>query len=63
MAQRSGQHRQRARNRSRLSRRLLLPLPGRLLAGESGVKEINRFDASDFPTRFAAQIRDFDDEG
>ncbi|WIA10553.1 hypothetical protein OEZ85_010740 [Tetradesmus obliquus] len=35
----------------------------RLLAGESGVQAINRFDASEFPTRFAAQIKNFDDEG
>jgi 3-oxoacyl-(acyl-carrier-protein) synthase len=35
----------------------------RLLAGESGVQAIDRFDASDFPTRFAAQIKNFDDEG
>uniref|UniRef100_A0A383WN81 3-oxoacyl-[acyl-carrier-protein] synthase n=1 Tax=Tetradesmus obliquus TaxID=3088 RepID=A0A383WN81_TETOB len=35
----------------------------RLLAGESGVQAIDRFDASEFPTRFAAQIKNFDDEG
>lgn len=35
----------------------------RLLAGVSGVDEIKRFDASEYPTRFAAQIKDFDDEG
>lgn len=34
----------------------------RLLNGESGVGLIDRFDASEFPTRFAAQIRNFDDE-
>lgn len=34
-----------------------------LLAGKSGVEEISRFDASEFPTRFAAQIKDFDPEG
>jgi 3-oxoacyl-(acyl-carrier-protein) synthase len=34
-----------------------------LLAGKSGVREIERFDASAFPTRFAAQIKDFDSEG
>lgn len=34
-----------------------------LLAGKSGVGEIERFDASKFPTRFAAQIKDFDSEG
>lgn len=32
----------------------------RLLAGESAVREITRFDASTFPTTFAAQITDFD---
>jgi 3-oxoacyl-(acyl-carrier-protein) synthase len=43
---------------------LLLPvLLCRLLAGESGVQAIDRFDASEFPTRFAAQIKNFDDEG
>lgn len=31
-----------------------------LLAGVSGVDYISRFDASDFPTKFAAQIKDFD---
>ncbi|TVU14294.1 hypothetical protein EJB05_37755 [Eragrostis curvula] len=35
----------------------------RLLAGESGVGPIDRFDASSFPTRFAAQIRGFTSEG
>ena len=35
----------------------------KLLAGESGVAPIDRFDTSDFPTKFAAQIRDFDSEG
>jgi 3-oxoacyl-[acyl-carrier-protein] synthase II len=35
----------------------------RLLEGVSGVQLIDRFDASDFPTRFAAQIKNFDDEG
>ena len=35
----------------------------RLLAGESGVGAIDRFDASGFPTRFAAQIRGFSSEG
>ncbi|KAG2427592.1 hypothetical protein HXX76_012246 [Chlamydomonas incerta] len=34
----------------------------KLLNGESGVGLIDRFDASEFPTRFAAQIRNFDDE-
>ncbi|GFR48682.1 hypothetical protein Agub_g10637 [Astrephomene gubernaculifera] len=35
----------------------------KLLDGVSGVKTIDRFDASEFPTRFAAQIQNFDDEG
>ena len=35
----------------------------RLLEGQSGVAEIDRFDPSAFPTRFAAQIRNFDIEG
>eukprot|EP00877_Chromochloris_zofingiensis_P012164 jgi/Chrzof1/7200/Cz02g14160.t1_KAS1[v5.2] len=35
----------------------------KLLDGVSGVSHIDRFDASDFPTRFAAQIKNFDDEG
>jgi len=34
-----------------------------LLEGKSGVGLIDRFDASEWPTKFAAQIRDFDDEG
>lgn len=34
-----------------------------LLAGKSGVGSIDRFDASEFPTTFAAQIRNFDNEG
>ena len=34
-----------------------------LLEGKSGVGLIDRFDASEFPTRFAAQIKNFDDEG
>ncbi len=38
-------------------------LARRLLDGVSGVGHIDRFDASDFPTRFAAQIKNFDDEG
>jgi 3-oxoacyl-[acyl-carrier-protein] synthase II len=29
----------------------------------SGVAQIDRFDASEYPTRFAAQIKNFDDEG
>ncbi|KAK2976475.1 hypothetical protein RJ640_020516 [Escallonia rubra] len=35
----------------------------RLLAGESGVGLIDRFDASKFPTRFGGQIRGFDSQG
>jgi 3-oxoacyl-[acyl-carrier-protein] synthase II len=35
----------------------------RLLAGESGVGPIDRFDAGSFPTRFAGQIRGFTSEG
>uniref|UniRef100_A0ACD5UAM3 Uncharacterized protein n=1 Tax=Avena sativa TaxID=4498 RepID=A0ACD5UAM3_AVESA len=35
----------------------------RLLAGESGVGPIDRFDAGNFPTRFAGQIRGFSSEG
>ncbi|KAL6657450.1 hypothetical protein ACP70R_005230 [Stipagrostis hirtigluma subsp. patula] len=35
----------------------------RLLAGESGAGPIDRFDASGFATRFAAQIRGFSDVG
>eukprot|EP00793_Prasinoderma_coloniale_P000019 PRCOL_00005527-RA len=34
-----------------------------LLEGRSGVKEISRFDASEFPTKFAAQIEGFTSEG
>ncbi|KAK9821407.1 hypothetical protein WJX74_010378 [Apatococcus lobatus] len=33
-----------------------------LLAGQSGVVPITKFDASDFPTNFAAQIEKFDHE-
>lgn len=35
----------------------------RLLAGTSGMKQIDRFDTEGFPTTFAAQITDFDCEG
>jgi len=34
-----------------------------LLAGKSGVGMIDRFDASEFPTKFAAQIRNFSADG
>ncbi len=37
--------------------RFLFP---QLLEGVSGVDYISRFDASDFPTKFAAQIKHFD---
>ena len=33
---------------------------GRLLDGTSGIDRISRFDASTFPTTFAAQVRDYD---
>ena len=33
---------------------------GRLVRGESGVDRIDRFDATTFPTTFAAQVRDYD---
>ncbi|CAI0451937.1 unnamed protein product [Linum tenue] len=35
----------------------------KLLAGESGITLIDRFDASKFPTRFAGQIRGFTAQG
>eukprot|EP00241_Pyramimonas_parkeae_P001608 CAMPEP_0114247332 /NCGR_PEP_ID=MMETSP0058-20121206/12967_1 /TAXON_ID=36894 /ORGANISM="Pyramimonas parkeae, CCMP726" /LENGTH=433 /DNA_ID=CAMNT_0001360633 /DNA_START=152 /DNA_END=1453 /DNA_ORIENTATION=+ len=35
----------------------------KLLAGESAIGEIDRFDISEFPTKFAGQIRNFDSEG
>ncbi|XP_068668202.1 3-oxoacyl-[acyl-carrier-protein] synthase I, chloroplastic-like [Aristolochia californica] len=35
----------------------------RLLAGESGIGPIDRFDASKFPTRFGGQIRGFTSDG
>lgn len=41
----------------------LLPQWPRLLDGVSGISTIDRFDASEFPTRFGGQIRSFDDEG
>lgn len=34
-----------------------------LLSGQSGVAPIDRFDTTEFPTKFAAQIRHFDSEG
>ena len=34
-----------------------------LLAGKSGVDMIDRFDTSTYPTKFAAQIRNFSSEG
>ena len=34
----------------------------RLVAGESGVGPISAFDAADFSTRFAAEVKDFDAE-
>lgn len=33
---------------------------GAILRGESGIGPITRFDASQFPTRFGGQVRDFD---
>src|SRR5689334_4850488 len=35
------------------------PLWNNLLAGKSGVTSIENFDASEFTTRFAAEIKDF----
>jgi 3-oxoacyl-[acyl-carrier-protein] synthase II len=35
----------------------------RLVAGESGVGPITAFDPSDFATRFAAEVKDFDADG
>lgn len=35
----------------------------KLLDGVSGVDYIDRFDAAGFPTKFAAQIKNFDNEG
>lgn len=34
-----------------------------LLAGESGISLIDKFDASSFPTRFGGQIRGFNSKG
>jgi 3-oxoacyl-[acyl-carrier-protein] synthase II len=34
-----------------------------LLAGKSGIAPIDRFDVSEYPTRFAGQVRDFEVEG
>jgi len=31
-----------------------------LLAGRSGVRQIQRFDTTDYPVKFAAEVRDFD---
>lgn len=33
-----------------------------LLEGKSGVEMIDRFDTEEFPTKFAAQIKNFDNE-
>jgi len=35
----------------------------KLLAGTSGISLIERFDASEYPTRFGGQIKNFDSEG
>ena len=35
----------------------------KLLAGESGVRAIESLDVSEFPTRFAAEVKPFDSEG
>ena len=35
----------------------------KLLEGQSGISLIDRFDASQFPTRFAGQIKGFSSEG
>ena len=32
----------------------------RMVASESGVGKIDRFDATSFPTKIAGQVRDFD---
>src|SRR6056297_244046 len=33
-----------------------------LISGKSGAQPIEHFDTSDFPTKFAAQIEDYDEE-
>lgn len=38
------------------------PVAHSLLDGVSGIAPITRFDASEFPTRFGGQIKDFDAE-
>jgi len=35
----------------------------RMVAGESGVSMIDQFECADYPTRFAAPVRDFNPEG
>ena len=43
--------------------RLACPSIASLLAGNTAIKNISRFDASEFPTRFGGQIVDFSSEG
>ena len=31
-----------------------------MIAGKSGVRNITKFDAADYPVRFAAEVKDFD---